>query len=200
MSEPKAWEVLERASGYEGFFSIAVLRLRHTLFQGGWSEPLIREQLWRSDSVAVVLYDPMLDRVVLIEQFRVGALRPGEYPWLLEIVAGLVEAGEEAEEVARREAMEEAGCAIRHLLPIGIFYTSPGGFSEKVAMFCGIVDSTGIGGVHGLAEEAEDIRVETVDFSLVPAMLAQGDIKAILPFAGLQWLVLNRERIRREFS
>lgn len=200
MSDSKAWEVIERESGYEGFFSISVLRLRHTLFRGGWSEILTREQLWRSDAVAVVLYDPVQDRVVLIEQFRVGALRPGEDPWLVEIVAGLVEAGEAAEAVARRESMEEAGCFIRYLLPIGTFYTSPGGLAEKVAMFCGIVDSTGIEGVHGLAEEAEDIRVQTVDFSLVPAMLAQGGIKAILPFAGLQWLVLNRERIRREFA
>lgn len=200
MSDPRAWEIVERVTRYQGFFTIAVLRLRHALFRGGWSEVLTRELFERGDSVAVIPYDPMQDRVVLIEQFRVGALRPGEHPWLLEIVAGVVEAGESPEQVARREAMEEAGCAIRHLLRVGSFYPSPGGSSEKITLYCGIVDSTGLGGIHGLAEEAEDIRARVVEFAEVQGMLERGDINSALPYMGLQWLLLNRERLRRDYA
>lgn len=194
------WEIVERLTRYQGFFTIAVLRLRHALFRGGWSEVLTRELFERGDSVAVIPYDPVQDRVVLIQQFRVGALRPGESPWLWEIVAGVVEEGESPERVAHREALEEAGCAIRHLQRVGAFYTSPGGSSEKLTLYCGIVDSTGLGGIHGLAEEHEDIRVQVVEYADVLAMLERGDINSAVPYMGLQWLTLNRERLRSTYA
>lgn len=200
MSDPESWEIVERQTRYQGFFTIATLRLRHALFRGGWSEVLTREVFERGDSVAVILYDPIQDKVVLIEQFRVGALRSGDNPWLVEIVAGVIEDGESPEQVARRETQEEAGCAIRHSLRVGSFYTSPGGSSEKTTLYCGIVDSTGLGGIHGSVEEHEDIRVLVVDFAEVQSMLERGKINSALPVIGLQWLLLNRERLCRDYS
>lgn len=196
----KSFEVSEDAPVYRGFFNMFRLRLRHTLFRGGWSGELTRELFHRGTCVAVIPYDPARDSVVLIEQFRVGALKYKADPWLLEIVAGAVEEGESACEVAYREAREEAGCEIKHLITIGEFFTTPGGSSERITLFCGIVDASGLGGIHGLDEEDEDIRVEVVSFDEAWALLESGAIDSAIPIIALQWLSMNRERLRLEHS
>jgi ADP-ribose pyrophosphatase len=160
------------------------------------SPPITRELIEKGDVSAVLLYDPALDRVVLIEQFRVGALRDPDGPWMLEVVAGLIEAGESAEDVARREAMEEAGCAVLELVPIATFYPSPSKTTERSFLFCGRVDASGAGGVHGLAHEGEDIRVVPLDASEALRLLDSGRLNSALPLIALQWLALNRERLR----
>lgn len=190
------FEIIEETPLYRGFFNLSRVRLRHTLYAGGWSEPLDRELFHRGRCVGVVLYDPVADRVVLIEQFRIGAWRIKDNPWLLEIVAGAIEEGESPEAVARREAREEAGCEIRHLVRIGEFFTTPGACAERLTLFCGLVDSRGVGGIHGLAEEQEDIRVSVVDFQEALAWVDEGLVDSAVPIVGLQWLALNRERLR----
>ena len=196
----KDFEVLEETTVFNGFFKLTRLRLRHTLFQGGWSGDLIRELFHRGACVAVIPYDPVNDTVVLIEQFRVGALDFKANPWLLEIVAGAVEEGESPQQVAYREALEEAGCDIKHLIQIGEFFTTPGAFGEKITLFCGIVDASGLGGIHGLQEENEDIRVDVVGFDEAWAMLQNGTIDSAIPIIALQWLWMNRERLRLEYN
>ena len=196
----KSFEVVEETAVYQGFFNMFRLRLRHTLFQGGWSGELTRELFHRGTCVAVIPYDPVNDTVVLVEQFRVGALKYKADPWLLEIVAGAVEEGESPPEVARREALEEAGCKIEHLIRVSEFFTTPGGSSEKITLFCGIVDSAGLGGFHGLEEEGEDIRVEVVGFDEAWGMLENGALDSAIPIIALQWLAMNRERLRLEFG
>lgn len=200
MPRSYAWEIADREPLYRGYLSVYRLHLRHGLFRGGCSESLIREIVERGDCVAVVPYDPLRDRVVLIEQFRVGALRAGESPWLMEIVAGVIDPGEQPDAVARRETLEEAGRSVRNLERIGEFYTTPGVSSEKITLFLGVVDSAGVGGIHGLAEEHEDIRVESFAFADVLALMEQGRINSAIPMIGLQWLALNRERIRRQYA
>ncbi len=196
----KSFEVSEETLVYEGFFKMSRLHLRHTLFSGGWSKDLIRELFHRGSCVAVLLYDPVMDAVVLIEQFRVGALNFKAVPWLLEIVAGAVEQGESHQQVAHREALEEAGCQITHLLKISEFFTTPGAFGEKITLFCGIVDASRAGGVHGLEEEDEDIRVEVVSYDQAWGMLENGSIDSAIPIIALQWLAMNRERLQAEFN
>ncbi len=196
----KSFEVSEETLVYEGFFKMSRLHLRHTLFSGGWSKDLIRELFHRGSCVAVLLYDPAMDAVVLIEQFRVGALNFKAVPWLLEIVAGAVEQGESPQQVAHREALEEAGCQITHLLKISEFFTTPGAFGEKITLFCGIVDASRAGGVHGLEEEDEDIRVEVVSYDQAWGMLENGSIDSAIPIIALQWLAMNRERLQAEFN
>ena len=197
----KAFEICEKTSVYEGFFKMTRLRLRHTLFRGGWSHDLIRELFHRGSCVAVLPYDPVNDAVVLIEQFRVGALNFKDDPWLLEIVAGAVEEGESPQQVAHRETLEEAGCAIKQLIQIADFFTTPGAFGEKITLFCGIVDSSSMAeGFFGLAEEGEDIRVEVVSYEKAWGMLENGSIDSAIPIIALQWLTMNRERLRDEFN
>jgi|GEM_PF-1246049 len=105
-------EIIEREICYQGFYRLERLRLRHRLFAGGMGPPIVREVIEKGDVAAVLLYDPLRDEVVMIEQFRIGARDDARGPWLLEIVAGLIEAGETPAQVARREALEEAGCTV----------------------------------------------------------------------------------------
>ncbi|NOQ36269.1 MAG: NUDIX domain-containing protein, partial [Methylococcaceae bacterium] len=175
------YKLIEQKTVYDGFFKLESYKLKHTLFKGGWSEPLQRELFRRSDCVGVLLYDPKRDEVVLLEQFRVGPMVHMQQPGLLEIVAGGIEEGESKEDVAYREAEEEAGCEIEELMLINEFYTSPGGSSELLTLYCGKVDSSNIGGIYGLEEESEDIRVTTVSFDEVYQLLEQGQIKSGIP-------------------
>jgi len=192
----KRFEILGVDTPYQGFFRLERYTLRHTLFQGGWSQPIQRELFRRGNCVAVLLYDPDRDAVVLIEQFRVGAVLNPDRAWLIEIVAGAIEEGETAEEVAYRESVEEAGCEIQSLMEIQQFYTTPGGCSERITLFCGKVDSRGIGGVHGLDDEDEDIMVTVLGVEEAFALLEAGKIESGIPIIALQWLYIYRQRLR----
>jgi len=97
------YEIIARETVHDGFFQVSRFTLRHALFAGGQSSTLVRERLERGNAVAVLPYDPWRDEVVLVEQFRVGALETGFGPWVIETVAGIIEPGERAEEVAHRE-------------------------------------------------------------------------------------------------
>jgi len=195
----KEFEILKKEIAYQGFFRLEKYRLKHTLFKGGWGPEISRELFARGECVGVLLYDPDADKVVLIEQFRVGALTDEANPWLLEIVAGAIEEGETAEAVAFREAEEEAGCQIQSIFKIGQFYTSPGGCGERLTLFCGKVDSTNVGGIFGLEEENEDILVRAVDFSEAYAMLETGLIASAIPIIAIQWLALNIEDLKKKW-
>lgn len=188
--------VLDKIIGYDGFFRMEKYRLRHELFRGGWSPDITRECLERGHAVAVLLYDPDHDQVVLLEQFRVGALEFPGGPWLLEIVAGIMDdPTETAEEVARRETVEEAGCELLDLIPICHYLVSPGGASESIRLFCGRVDASGISGLSGLAEEHEDIRLHVVPRAEALDLLKAGRINSAAPIIALQWLELNRLKL-----
>ena len=189
-------EILEKAEVFKGYFRVDRYRLRHRLFSGGWSEEMTREVFERGHAAAVLPYDPVRDAVVLIEQFRIGAYAAGHKPWLLEIVAGIIEDGEPAEAVVRREAVEEAGCDITDLMPISTYLVSPGGTSESIRIYCGRVDSKDLGGIHGIAEEHEDIRVVVTPFAEAEKMLVEGRIDNATALISLQWLALNRARLR----
>lgn len=185
-------ELLERRYLYEGFFRLDALQLRHRLFEGGWSTTMTREVHHRHDAVGVLLYDVERDAVVLVEQFRAGAIDDPDSPWKLEIVAGLVEHGESAAEVARREAREEAGCTVGELHELHTYYPSPGACDEQVTLFCGLVDSRNLGGVHGLAEEHEDIRVHVLSFSRAWELLQVGRLDNAMCLIGFYCLAAQR--------
>ena len=192
----KKFEIIGKEPLYEGFFVMEKFRIRHTLFAGGWSGEISRELFRRNNCVAVLLYDPDADKVVLLEQFRVGAAANSERAWLVEIVAGAIDYGETAEQVAFRETKEEAGCELLELRLISRFYTTPGGSSEMISLFYGRVDSSQIGGIHGLDHEDEDILVYTVSFDEAYRMLEDGKIESGIPIIAIQWLALNRQGLR----
>ena len=196
----KRVEVLKKRTPYKGYFQMDVYQLRHCKFDGGWTAPMSRELFERGHAAAVLPYDPDRDRVVLIEQFRIGAYAAGVEPWLIEVVAGIIGPGEDPLEVVRREAVEEAGCEIGELVSIGTFLMTPGASSETLAMFCGRVDSEGAGGLHGLDHEGEDIRsfVTTAEEALERVMAcACPNANTVI---ALQWLTLNRADLRRRWS
>ena len=192
-------ELIEKQAAFCGYFRIDRLRLRFPLYEGGMSREVEREVLERGQVAAVLLVDPDRDCVVLIEQFRPGPYAAGEPPWLIEAVAGVIEGGESAEELARREAREEANCEITDLFPIMRFFTSPGASTESVALFCGRVDSSDAGGVHGLAEEGEDIRVLVVSVDEALSLLREGRIVNAKTIIALQWLASNYDKVRKRW-
>jgi ADP-ribose pyrophosphatase len=192
-------EIIDKQTPFRGYFRVDAYRLRHRTFEGGWSRQISREIFERGHAAAVLLYDPHHDAVVLVEQFRIGAHAAGLEPWLIETVAGIIEPGEAAAEVVRREAVEEAGCEVGTLEPIGTFILSPGGSSETIALFCGRVASTDAGGVHGLDHEDEDIRPLVLSTDEALARLAAGGIVNATTAIALQWLALNRDRLRAEW-
>jgi ADP-ribose pyrophosphatase len=196
----QAVELIDRSIRYQGYFQIVHYRFRHRLFAGGWSGEIQREVFERGHAAGLLPYDPVADAVVLIEQFRIGALVAGMPAWQTEIVAGIIEEGESAEDVARREGFEEAGVRVAEMIPICRYLVSPGGASESVALFCGRVDSRGLGGLHGLPEESEDIRVEVMPFAEAVRWLEEGRVGNAVGLIALQWLALNRERVRQAWS
>ena len=193
-------QVLTRTPGYRGFFALDTWVIRHRLYEGGWSQPFSRELFLRDCAAGVLLYDPERDEVVLVEQFRIGAMvdaqERGTSPWLLEIVAGIIAPNESATELAQREALEEADCEIRELLHIIDYYNSPGGSNEFISIFCGLIDASDAGGIHGVPEENEDIRVHVLSSSQAWQALQEGRMNNAMAIIAMQWLMMNRDSLR----
>lgn len=191
------YEILNRDVPYQGKYRIARYELRIRLFNGEMSTSMMREAMERSSSVAILPYDPISDRVVLIEQFRIGALANPQSPWILEAVAGVIDLDESPKEVAKREANEEAGCDILDLYPICEYFVSPGGCNEYLYLFCGRIGGHSMDGVYGLAHEHEDIRAFSISSDEAYQLVQQGRIKTSPAIISLQWLQLNREWLKQ---
>lgn len=199
------FKVLERETSYQGFFTLERLQIRHTLFAGGWSELISRELIHKGHAASVLLYDPDLDSVVMVEQFRVGtmeniATKNPEDAWTLELVAGFIEEGESAEDLIHREAEEESGCAILKIMPIYKFLASPGNSSETTSLFCGKVNASTAGGIYGLKHEGEDIRVQVLKLDEALCAIEEGRINTASPIIALQWLDKNHESLHSRWT
>jgi ADP-ribose pyrophosphatase len=194
-------DIIAAETPFARHLRVDVVRFRHRRFDGGWSGERVFDICRRGAAAAVVLYDPVRDCVVLIEQFRLAPLYGGRPPWQIEAVAGLVDKGEPPEAVAAREIREETGlAAIGPLVPIQRMLPACGSLDEVVWLYCGRVDSRAAGGIHGLAEEHEDIRVIVKTMAEVEAMLDAGHIESAHTLVGLFWLLRHHERLRREWS
>lgn len=191
-------EIIGRETLYKRFFRVERVSLRHKLFDGGWSKEIGRELFIRGNAVAVVVYDPVHDLIGMVEQFRIGALGEETGPWCYEVVAGMVESGESAEEVARRELVEEASLTPYYMEYICNFLSSPGGSDEKLYLFCGLCDLSQAGGVHGVPDENEDIRLHSFPAEEVFAELLNGSFNNAAALICLQWLQMNRIRLRKD--
>ena len=191
------YDVMSHDVIYHGFIRLVRYQLRHRLFNGEWSNPFTREVAERKSAIAILPYDPVLDRVILIEQFRPGALANDPNPWLIEIVAGLYEHDQTPGDVAIRETKEEAGCEVLDLYPICEYFVSPGGSNEYLWVYCGRVDASQAGGIYGLKEENEDIRAFSLSVDEALILLKEGKIKTSPAFLSLQWLQLNRTWLKQ---
>ena len=192
-------EVLEKRTLYQGYSQLYEYRLRHSLYRGGMSAVITREVMVRGHAVFVLPYDPVRDEVVMIEQFRIGPFANGGQAWSLEIVAGMIEDGEVLEDVVRREAREEAGIEVSDITHALEFYASPGAISEHMTLYCARTDTASAGGIHGVAEEGEDIMVIVMTFDQVMAALDSGRINGGPVIAAVQWLALHRDEIRERW-
>ena len=192
-------DILSKETVFSGFFNMIKYRFRHKLFKGGWSEILEREMFERGNAAAVLPYDPVADKVVLIEQIRVGALTH-THPWQLEIVAGIIDKGETAECVARRESMEEANISISDIMNVTSYYPSSGGCSERLDIFVGKVDASNASGVHGLDYEGEDIKVHVVSRETAYQWVVDGKFENGASIIALQWLQLNYQSVREQWQ
>jgi ADP-ribose pyrophosphatase len=191
-------EIVEATKAFERFLRVDVFRFRHRLFSGEWSALRSYDALRRGQAASVVLYDPDRESVVLVEQFRLPALLAGSSPWQLETAAGLVDSGETPPVVAIRETQEETGLAlIGEPIPIQRYLPSSGGSDESVFLFCGRVDATAAAGVHGLAEEHEDIRVVVKTLAEIEVLLDEGSIESGHTLIALYWLLRHRDRLHQ---
>ena len=193
-------DLLETETVADGFFRLNRYRLRHTSFNGGWCEQMVRERIERLAAVSVLLYDPALDRLVLVEQFRVGLMGTVDPPWSLETVSGFCDREHELpEQVARREVVEETGCALRALTHIGEFFVSPGMSVERINLYCGWVDAADAAGVFGLSHEGEEMRVVTLSRDQARGELF-GRLNSTSVIMALQWLEANRDRLLAQWG
>ncbi len=205
---PDDVKIIEKTTPFQGYFRVDRYKLTHALFEGGWSGEMTREVFERGHAVTVVLYDAHQDKLVLIEQFRPGAFAAlsspwfdgNTSPWLIETIAGIIDDGETPEQVARREAMEEAGCEIGDLIPVGRYLSSPGGSSESMFVYLGQVDASNTGGIHGLTEEHEDISVLVEPVETVFQWLDDGRIVNAMTIIALQWFRSRHTDLRERWK
>lgn len=205
---PTKVEIIDKNTVFNAYLQVDHYMLKHAMFEGGWSAEVSREVVERGHVGAVLLYDPDLDLFVLTEQFRPGAYAAKASPWwdedfspwLVECVAGIIEGDENPEGLCRRESIEEANCQISALHPMYRYFSSPGCMSETVFLFCGRVDAANAGGVFGLQEEGEDIRVFTTSPSQAYAMLEQGRIVNSMTMLAVQWFQLHGQELRQKWA
>lgn len=186
---------------YKGFFSLYEYRFQYRKFDGSVSDAVTREILDRGHAVVLLAYDDKRDEVVLIEQIRIAAIDTQDTPWMLELIAGMMDHdNESSEEVAKREAMEEAGIMVGQCKPIISYLASPGGLTEQLHILVGQVDSSTAKGVHGLAEENEDIKVHVVSREQAYQWVEEGIINNAASIIALQWLQLNHQSLKDEWK
>ncbi|MBO4519621.1 MAG: NUDIX domain-containing protein [Alphaproteobacteria bacterium] len=193
-------EVVKTTPLYKKFFRVDEYSFKYPLYNGKMSGVVKREVMNRGNAAGVLLYDPDREELVFVEQIRIGAFIAGENPWVLECAAGIIEAGETPEHVAVREAEEEVGAKVSALEPITSYFSSPGGLSEKIYMFCGRVDAAHVAKYGGLPSENEDIRVVVVPVGDAEKMLAEGRFNNALAIISMQWFMINREKLRKKWG
>jgi ADP-ribose pyrophosphatase len=192
-------EVIEKKVAFKGYFQVDEYTMRHKKHEGGWSAPINREIFERGHASGMLLYDPKLDIVVMIEQFRPGAFAAGFNPWLLEIPAGIIDKGQTPESVAINETTEETGCTAKRIEFIADYLVSPGGSSESLHLYCVEVDSTEALEYAGLAEEGEHIRVLKVPALDTFKMLDTGEMHNSTGIIAIMWLKLHRDNLRKKW-
>ena len=190
--------ILKEKLAYPGYCKVKQLDLQYAMFQGGKTHSIQRDLICRPPSISVLLVAPASEKVVMLEQFRLGAYGQLDSPWLLEIVAGVVDGNDtlSAEDniidTVYREIKEETGCEVLSLLPICNYLMSPGISNEYMHVFCAKVKAPSSGEIHGLSEEGEDIKIHVISMEDVFQCLAEGQIVSSPAVIAVQWLKLNR--------
>lgn len=190
-NEQSKFEIIKKESLYKGFFQLNRYLLRHQMFSGEWSDQFDREVFERGHAAAVILLDLAQEKLVLVEQFRPGVVESDESPWILELVAGMIEEGETPQSVVKRESIEEASCHVGRLMKICDYWVSPGGTSERVWLYLGEIDCQNLPKFGGLVDENEDIKIHQLPAAMVFDLLDNGKINNAMTLIAIQWLKLN---------
>lgn len=194
-------EILEKNNLYKKFFEVDEYVMRYPQYNGEMSRPVKREVMDRGHAIGILLFDPVKDKIALVEQFRCGVYLNGDYPWVLEVVAGMVDhENETPQDVALREAQEEAGAKVTALEHITRYYSSPGGITETLELFCGRVDVDTLPAYAGLDVEDEDIRIVVLDVAEAEKLLTNGKINNGITIIALQWLILNKAALLEKWG
>ena len=195
-----AVQLIKTHQRHSGFFNVEELDLTFRRFDGSMSDPVNRTIFVGVDCAIVLPYDPVRDRVLVVEQFRAGAYMRGDRnPWTIEPIAGRIDPGEEPEQAARREAHEEAGVELRDLKCVSAAYPSPGTTTEHFYVYVGLCDlPDGVEGIGGEEDEAEDIRSYVMSWDEFDAALNRGDFRLLPLIVAGHWLARNRDALKAQ--
>ena len=193
-------EVIKKDTLYKKFFRVEEYFFKYPRYDGKMSAPVSREVMDRGNSAGILLYDPDKEKLVFVEQMRVGVFIAGEYPWVLECAAGMVDPGETPQQVVIREAKEEAGAEVLSVEPIVEYFASPGGITEKLFLFCGRVNADQVAEYAGLPSENEDIHIVVLSVEEAEKMLAEGKFNNALTIIAVQWFLMNKEKLRKKWG
>lgn len=192
--------IIKKEVIWQGYFRMLKYYFKHNLFNGGVSDVVERELFERNTAVAVIPYDPITDEIVLVEQIRVGTFEHDINPWMIELVAGMIEENEESEEVAKRELFEETGLTCQYIEKVMSYLVSPGGTSEKIDLYFAHVDAKTANFIAGLESENEDIKTHRLSVKDAIAQLNKVKFQNGVTITGLQWLALNHEKIKQQWA
>lgn len=200
--QKRIFNILNYEKIYDGFCKVFKIKFNHSKFDGSKSNDLEHELFVRQPCVGVLPYNPNTDEIILIKQFRIGAVDPLKNfkanfnPWLLEIVAGVIDKENESpENTAIRECIEEAGCKIDKLIPMHEYLVSPGANNEKIQLFCGLFSHEYRPGLFGVEDENEDIKTYIYSLDEAKELLSSGKIYNAASIVAIQWLLLNKHKI-----
>lgn len=184
---------------FKGHYKLLCHQLQYRLFSGEMGETLQRECFTTTPSVGVLLYDPKEDKIVLVQQFRIGALQDANSPWLVELIAGVIDTPDTPENIAKKETLEEAAIHIEQLHSFMRYWVSPGCSNEFMELFCGLIDSRHLpdSQIQGSKAEHEDIRVLVCTRSSAYEALKKGLISSASAIIALQWLELNYQHLQK---
>ncbi|WP_326518875.1 NUDIX domain-containing protein [Acinetobacter sp. CAAS 2-6] len=191
-------EITSRESLFRGFIQVEKVHLRHRQFADAQYTPVLtRELIHRPEAAGVLIYDDQQQKFALIEQFRVGALDDQRSPWQLEVIAGVLDGDESPESCICRESLEEAGCQIFDLQHLFSFYPSAGACSELFHLYAAKADLTAAGGIFGMSDEGEDIKLHLFEYSDIAALFSQGRLRNSPVIMALQWLQQQINTIKK---
>ena len=195
--------IVEETVSYDGHFRVLDQKLRFQMFSGSSSPIVARAKMDKGPAVVVLLYHPEQDAVLLVEQFRIGAVGHAvdiASPWLLEPVCGLIEFNDTPTATAKREVLEETGCQLLELIPICKYLASPGMSNEMAYVMCGRINTCQLEITHGVLSESEDIKVHLLPVSVAFKLLETNKIIAASGIIALQWLQLNINMVRARWK
>ena len=185
------FRILDKKNIHDGFFKMNEVTLKYKKYDGNWSNEIKRELFGGAQVSAVLPYDPINKKIVLIQQFRPGTISRDSNNYLDEIVAGIIDPGENPEETAIRECFEETGCKAKNLKAIQGYFPAPGSSESFYHLFLCEVVAPNKEIIKGLENENEDILVKSYSFEEVKKKMENNEILNGLTLIALQWFFLN---------